>query len=160
MAEHSVEQIRALRQQNIGRLFLRAHRAYSRWAIVKLRERGHKELNLAHTSLLAAMDLEGTNITTLATRTGITKQSMGQLVADLEKQGYLERVPDLADKRASLVKFTERGWEFLNDAHELKLELDAEYADLLGKERLKELYSLLGELVDKIDSGKDEDVPE
>jgi len=154
MEERSVEQIRALRQQNIGRLFLRAHRAYSVRAIAKLRERGYTGLNLEHTSLLANLDLEGTNISTLATRTGITKQSMGQLVAELEQQGFLERVSDPADKRASLVKFTERGWDFLRDAHELKLELDAEYSNLLGKERLEELYSLLAELVEKIDPTK------
>jgi DNA-binding MarR family transcriptional regulator len=154
MEERSVEQIRAMRQQNIGRLFLRAHRAYSVRAIAKLRERGYTGLNLEHTSLLANLDLEGTNISTLAARTGITKQSMGQLVAELEQQGFLKRVSDPADKRVSLVKFTERGWEFLRDAHELKLELDEEYKSLLGKERLKELYSLLGELVEKIDTAK------
>ena len=153
MAERSVEQIRAMRQGNIGRLFLRAHRAYSTRATVKLRERGHEGLNLEHTTLLAHLDMEGTHITTLAARAGITKQSMGQLVVELEKQGYVERISDPTDKRASLVKFTERGWQFLRDAYEVKVELTAEYADLLGKDRLETLQSLLVELVEMIDSG-------
>jgi MarR family transcriptional regulator, temperature-dependent positive regulator of motility len=36
---------------------------------------------LAHTTLLAHLDPDGTRITVLAERAGMTKQSMGQLVA-------------------------------------------------------------------------------
>jgi DNA-binding MarR family transcriptional regulator len=155
MNEASVEQIRALRQQNIGRLFLRASRCYSIRAVTKLNERGHHDLTLAHTSLLANLDLEGTKITILAMRVGITKQSMGQLVAELEAQGYLERESDPTDKRAALVKFTARGWEFLRDAYEIKLEMDVEFASVMGKDRLAELYNLLGEFVEKVEPSKD-----
>jgi hypothetical protein len=40
-----------------------------------------------------------------------SKQAMAQLVAHLEEHGYVERVPDPHDRRAKLVRTTERGRE-------------------------------------------------
>ena len=42
----------------------------------------------------------------LARRAQITKQSMSELVAHLERHGYVERVPDPDDRRAKLVRAT------------------------------------------------------
>ena len=42
----------------------------------------------------------------LAERAAITKQSMAELVAHLERHGYVERVPDPTDRRAKLVRST------------------------------------------------------
>src|SRR5262245_51503913 len=99
----NVAQLAESRQQNIGRLFGRAARAFSVQATEKLRAHGHTGLSLAHTTLLSYLDLDGTHITTLAERAGITKQSMGQLVAELEERGYVARTTDPADRRATLV---------------------------------------------------------
>jgi DNA-binding MarR family transcriptional regulator len=141
------EQLRALRQQHIGRLLQQAYRAYNHQAIAKLRERGHTGLTLAHTLLLSNLDLEGTRITTLAERAGITKQSMGQLVEDLEKRGYVERQVDATDRRASVVHFTPAGWQFLQDAYELKQEIEAEYQDMLGEAVFDQLRATLRQLL-------------
>ena len=142
------EAIVALRQGNIGRLFQRAARAYSDLALIKLREYGHEGLTLFHTALISNLDLEGTRITTLAERAGVSKQAMGQLVADLEQRGYIERAPDPSDGRASLVKFTEQGWEFLQDAYRVKQAIEAEYAKILGEAEMNTLWDLLKRLID------------
>ena len=134
-------QIEELRQHHIGRLFLQAQRSFSERSIAKLRGRGHAGLGLAHTLLLIHLDLSGTRITTLAERAGITKQAMGQLADDLEGQGYVARATDPTDRRAMLLSFTERGWEFLRDAHHVKREIEAEYIALLGEAR----WAALGE---------------
>lgn len=140
-------QIRELREQHIGRLLLRAQRAYNARAIAKLHERGHRHLTIAHTSLLPHLDLEGTRITTLAERAGMTKQGMGQLVGELERQGYVRRETDPSDARAVLVRFTEAGWQFLRDAHAVKRELEAEYGAVLGTAQLEQLRETLAALV-------------
>lgn len=142
------QEIAALRQGNIGRLFQRAARAYSDLALIKLRERGHEGLTLFHTALISNLDLEGTRITTLAERAGVSKQAMGQLVADLEQRGYIERTPDPSDGRASLVKFTDQGWEFLQDAYHVKQAIEAEYAEILGEAGMNTLWELLKKLID------------
>ncbi len=144
----SASQIEAMRQEHIGRLFLRAHRAFSEKAYVYLQQDGHEGLSIIHTALLAHLDLEGTHISTLADRAGVTKQTMGQLVNDLEKKGYIRREPDPHDRRATRVMFTESGWEFLRSAYHTKQAIEAEYAAILGEDRFRLLRELLTELLD------------
>lgn len=112
-----------------------------------LHARGHQGLTLTHTALLANLDREGTRITTLAQRVGMTKQSMGQLAHDLETRGYIARMPDPDDRRAARVIFTVAGQQFLRDAHAVVHEIETEYADMLGAERLALLQSALEELL-------------
>ena len=137
-----------LRLQNIGRLFLRAFRAYNARAVARLRERGHSGIGVAHTSLLIHLDLEGTRVTTLAERAGMTKQAMGQLLADLQRQGYVARSVDPTDRRAVLVTLTETGYRFYTDAYAVQQELESHYAAILGEESLAALRSALIALVD------------
>jgi DNA-binding MarR family transcriptional regulator len=144
----SAERIRETREQHIGRLFLRASRSFAALATRKLKERGHRGLGATHTALLPHVDLEGTRATTLAERAGMSKQAAGQVVHDLERQGYVERRPDPADGRATLVCFTDAGWRFLRDAGEVKREIEAEYAAILGEERMRLLRSALDELLE------------
>src|SRR3712207_9178711 len=80
--------------ENIGRLLLRAQRDFDTELNARLRERGYPDVRLAHSALFAHIDPEGTRSSELAERAGMTKQGMGQLVADLEKKGYVERVED------------------------------------------------------------------
>lgn len=136
----------------MGRLFLRASRSFAALATKKLKERGHEGLGTAHTALLPHIDLEGTRATELAQRTGMTKQAVGQVVRDLERQGYVERSPDPTDSRATLVGFTDAGWRFLRDAGDIKREIEAEYEAVLGEERMRLLYSALRELLEQDDS--------
>jgi len=142
------ERIRETREQHIGRLFLRASRSFAALATRKLKERGHEGLGTAHTALLPHLDLEGTRATALAERAGMSKQAVGQVVRDLERQGYVERRPDPSDSRATLVRFTEAGWRFLRDAGDVKREIEAEYGAVLGEERMRMLRSALNDLLE------------
>ena len=98
--------------------------------------------------MLPHLDLEGTRATALAGRAGMTKQAVGQVLGDLRRQGYVERRPDPADSRATLVSFTDAGWRFLQDAGAVKREIEEEYGAILGEERLRLLYSTLNELLE------------
>ena len=140
-------QIEARRDEHMGRLLQRAWRVFNTQAIAKLRGRGHGGLTLAHTALLANLDLDGTRITALAERAGMTKQSMGQLALDLEAHGYVTRAPDPTDRRATLVRFTERGGQFLRDASVIKDEIEAEWAAVLGVAGMDDLRALLTRLI-------------
>ena len=142
------EQIAELREQHIGRQLLRAQRDFSLRAIEKLGARGHTGLSLSHTNLLAHLDLAGTQITTLAERAGVTKQAIGSLVAELEHKGYIARSVDPADRRATLITYTEAGWQFLQDAHQVKREIEAEYRAILGEPGMQALRSLLAKLLE------------
>jgi DNA-binding MarR family transcriptional regulator len=148
MSQVEEQKLVALRQQNIGRLFQRAARAYSELALEKLHKAGHEGLTLFHTALISNLDVEGTHIKVLAQRAGMSKQAMGQIVADLEKRGYIKSTPDPNDKRASRVTFTERGWQFLQDAYRVKKAIEKDYTTRLGKAGMKQLWTLLETLLD------------
>ncbi|MGL4608421.1 MAG: MarR family winged helix-turn-helix transcriptional regulator [Trueperaceae bacterium] len=132
MNQQDKQKLLALRQQNIGRMFQRAARAYSELALEKLSAKGHEGLTLFHTNLISNLDVEGTHIKVLAERAGMSKQAMGQVANELEKRGYVKAVTDSKDKRATLITFTNLGWTFLEDAYEAKLAIERTYTAKLG----------------------------
>ncbi len=59
---------------------------------------------------------EGTRLTVLAARAGVTHQAIGEVVAELEQRGFVERVPDPIDGRARLVRLTDPGRQLVRAA--------------------------------------------
>lgn len=147
MSEINHDDLVAMRQDNIGRLFQRAARAYSELAMKKMANHGYGDLSLFHTALISNLTVEGSHISSIAERAGVSKQAMGQLAKELEAKGLIQRVPDPDDKRAVLLKFTEKGYQFLETAYQIKLEIEAEYARQIGEENMHILRDLLGQLV-------------
>jgi DNA-binding MarR family transcriptional regulator len=77
--------------------------------VERLRAGGYEDMTAAHHPLFENIDPDGTRLTVLAARAGMTHQSMGELVRGLELSGYLERRADPSDGRARLVALTPRG---------------------------------------------------
>ena len=75
----------------------------------RLRAAGFDDMSAAHHPVFENIDRDGTRLTVLAARTGMTHQSMGELVAALQRRGYVDRRPDPADARARLVVLTPKG---------------------------------------------------
>lgn len=74
------------------------------------RLRAEHRFSLSQGSVLGRLDREGLQSTSkLAAAERVRPQSMGQTVAELESQGLIERHPDPADGRRSLIKLTEAG---------------------------------------------------
>lgn len=107
----------------------------------------------AHTSLFPHIDLEGTRLTELARRVGISKQAVGQLVDDLEAMGVVERSPDPVDGRAKRVCFTPRGRQGLFDGLRHLRTVEAELADAIGTKKMRALHDALLALNDHLDAG-------
>ena len=82
----------------------------------------------------AAIYPERTRLTDLAERALITKQTAGFLVDQLERAGYVRRVPDPRDARARLVQIAERGRAAVEVARQTEAKVEAEWAAHLGEE--------------------------
>lgn len=95
----------------------------------------------AHVPVFAGLDPAGTNISTLATRAGISRQAMSALVRDVESAGYVRTMPDLSDKRALVVELTDLGAQFCDAAVELSIEVAQVWRAKLGAERYEALLS-------------------
>jgi DNA-binding MarR family transcriptional regulator len=73
--------------------------------------------------LLRTLDEEGpTRLTELASATGVTQPAMTQLVGRMEREGFMVRLIDPDDARATLVDLTDAGralrGELLESVHE------------------------------------------
>src|SRR5687768_10652898 len=77
----------------------------------RLRDEGHPEIRPGHGCVFRFVDTDGTRLTELAERAQMSKQAVGEVVSDLERMGYVERVPDPADGRAKIIRLTEHGWD-------------------------------------------------
>ena len=71
---------------------------------------GRPEVKPSHNAVIANLP-SGTprRAADLAVAAGMTRQSMGELVRELEKLGVVETVPDPDDRRAKLVSWTGEG---------------------------------------------------
>ena len=82
----------------------------------RLEAAGYPDSPARHHPVFENIDPEGTRLTLLAARAGITHQAMGQLVAELEERGIVERVADPSDGRARLVRLTDDGRQVVRAA--------------------------------------------
>jgi DNA-binding MarR family transcriptional regulator len=120
-------------------------------ALARISEkRGGVRIRRSHTSLLPHIALEGTRITELAERLGITKQGVSQLVDDLEALGVLARVPDPDDARARRVVFTKRGREGFFEGLSVLRELEQEVGTWVGEKRMAQLRAALLQIHDQL----------
>jgi DNA-binding MarR family transcriptional regulator len=134
------------RPENLGVLLREPFRVGTERLHQRFAERGHPDIRTPHGNVFPYLDDEGTRVSVLAERAQITKQSMAELVAHLERHGYVERIPDPSDRRAKLVRTTARGNELYAIAREFVAELEAEWTRRLGKQKMRQLRELLEEL--------------
>lgn len=76
----------------------------------------------------------------------MTKQSMGELIADLEANGYVTRRADPSDRRAKIVVLTEAGVKLDRAAARAIGEIERCVESRIGAQRLKALRATLDEL--------------
>ena len=84
--------------------------------VARLHAAGYADITAAHQSVFENIDPDGTRLTVLADRAGITHQSMGELVRALERDGYLERRSDPSDRRARVIVLTKKGRDLVRVA--------------------------------------------
>jgi DNA-binding MarR family transcriptional regulator len=105
---------------------------------VRLRALGFAEIRPAHGCVFSTIGEQGSRLTDLAQRAGLTKQSVGEAVLDLERLGYVERVPDPDDRRAKIITLTPHGAEVLAAARAIFADIERRFAEEIGEERFAE----------------------
>jgi DNA-binding MarR family transcriptional regulator len=105
----------------------------------RLHEQGYSEIRPGHGCVFRFIDEEGTRLTELAERSGLSKQAVSEVVADLEALGYVERVPDPADGRAKTITLTARGHEALAAGQRILADIEQRWAEHFGEERIAQL---------------------
>jgi DNA-binding MarR family transcriptional regulator len=103
----------------------------------KLAAVGLGDLRPGHGCVFGNIDPEGgSRLTELAERANMTKQSVGEFASDLEQLGYVERVPDPNDGRAKIIRLTDQGRRAYWIGRQLIDELEREWGERYGNERI------------------------
>ncbi|MGY1728945.1 MarR family winged helix-turn-helix transcriptional regulator [Geodermatophilus sp. SYSU D01062] len=133
-------------QQNLALLCFYPHRAMEARLLTTMAAEGFDDLTLAQGRIAARIGPAGTRLTDLAAQALVTKQTAGHLVDQLERAGYVRRVPDPTDARARLVQIAERGQELVALARRVEAEVEAEWTAYLGEETTAQLRAALTRL--------------
>jgi DNA-binding MarR family transcriptional regulator len=132
--------------QNLALLCFYPSRAMEARLLATVTAEGFDDLTLAQARLAARIGPHGTRLTDLAEQALVTKQTAGHLVDQLQRAGYVRRVPDPTDARARLVQIAERGQALVAIARRVEAEVEAEWTAHLGEEATAQLRAALTRL--------------
>lgn len=132
-------------------LLERAARAMVADMVRSAAERGFPEVRASHNAVFATLAAEGSRVSDMAAQAGITKQSVGEMVRDLEQAGLVEIRPDPTDGRAKIVRYTKRGWQCVRSGESHIRSVDALLASTLGADRMADLRVMLTEIADLLE---------
>lgn len=133
----------AWRQSHLGRLLGHALRRFDERVLALMAHdidvplalsnlAARAQVSAAHIHITRHLALEGSRLTELAARAGMSKQSMGDLVDQCEAWGLVRREADSRDKRARLVRFTDDGLAWLAAFEQAVAQADREFRAEVG----------------------------
>ncbi|GAA4769540.1 MarR family winged helix-turn-helix transcriptional regulator [Actinomycetospora chibensis] len=131
---------------NTGLLLFLPYRAMETRVFEELAAAGFDDITPSQARLFQRISPEGSRLSDLARQAGITKQSAGFLIDQLERLGYVHRAPDPADGRARLVQIAERGQRSVEAARAVVARVEAEWTSHLGERRMAQLRRILTDL--------------
>jgi DNA-binding MarR family transcriptional regulator len=135
---------------NLGLLLFIPYRAMEKAVLDALAAAGY-DMTVAQARVFQRIDQDGSRITDLAEAAVLTKQTVGFLVDQLERAGYVERTPDPRDGRARLVRVAARGAAAVQASMSVVAEVEARWTAHLGETRtaqLREALTMLREITD------------
>ena len=135
---------------DLATLMFVSYRAMDERVQSAMREAGY-DVTVAQSRLAQRIADDGSRLTDLADRAQVTKQTASLLVAALEREGLVERVPDPSDGRARLIRLSARGREAAGQAMQVVMAVEQEWTEHLGHElagQLREGLLKLREITD------------
>ena len=116
-----------------------------------VQQAGFDDWTLAQVRVFQRIAADGSRLTDLADQAQMSKQSAGVLVDQLERLGYVRRVPDPSDGRARLIVIEERGRRAAEVAITTSAEILEEWRAYLGTRNFALLQQILDQLCEITD---------
>ena len=129
----------------------RANRALQSDMVREAHRQGHPEVKYAHNAVFSTLNESGARATNMATRAGITRQSMGEIIREMVALGILEMRTDPEDRRAKLVTYTKAGRDQARAGYRHIIALEKRFAEEFGEEEYEIARSVLERLVPLLD---------
>ena len=116
-----------------------------RWLAAAERASSGRSTGLArsHTLVFAHLDAAGTRPAEIARRAGISRQAVGQTVAQMKSQGLVKLAPDPTNRRARLVQPTAKGRKALERTGSGSMAAEKVLSRRIGAARVKSLRDAL-----------------
>jgi DNA-binding MarR family transcriptional regulator len=104
---------------------------------------GYGDVRTNHDCVFRYLPPQGARLAKLATQSQMAPQSIVWHVDQLERLGYVERVPDESDRRAKLIRPTERGLAYMAAARDALADIEHKWVSALGTDALTSLRDAL-----------------
>jgi DNA-binding MarR family transcriptional regulator len=130
---------------NLGLLLFIPYRFMESAVLAVLRDHGH-DIPLNQARVFQRIAPGGSRLADLAAASQVSKQTVGSIVDQLERAGYVQRVPDPTDARARLVTLTAKGHELVEISIPVVRDIEKTWEAHLGASRTRELRRSLAAL--------------
>ena len=117
----------------------------------RLEKLGYPPLRPAQAQLLALVEPGGLRLTDLVAAMKLPKQTLGDMLDDLEAQRLVERYPDPEHGVIKRVRLGSRGKTLAAEMRKVSDAAETRWAKALGKTKMKTLRTLLEELAGSVD---------
>ena len=134
----------------IGALLRMPADAVRRRMLERLRARGFDGLEAAHLNVFQYPGPEGARPSELAAELGMSKQALNYMLGELERLGYLERLPDPEDTRSKRIALTARGSAAVKTMLDAVRAVERDWRRELGAKEFEHLRALLLDLNDRL----------
>jgi DNA-binding MarR family transcriptional regulator len=132
-------------EHNLGLLLFIPYRFLESAVLAALRSQGH-DLPLNQARVFQRIAPGGSRLAELAEAAQISKQTLGSIVDQLERAGYVRRGADPHDARARLVTVTAKGRELVELSIPVIRQIEADWEAHLGRDRTRQLRQSLAAL--------------
>ncbi len=134
---------------DLGFLLAKATQRWNELLAERFVAQGYGEVRPSYGSVLLPLyEEDGLRMGELAARARLSKQTMTQMIARLERDGLVERRADPSDGRAALIYLTKRARRFEPVAAGVLTELDRQVKRRLSADRVAALKDALRQLMD------------
>jgi DNA-binding MarR family transcriptional regulator len=114
----------------------------------RLADQGFDDLRPSSAPVFQHIAPEGSRLSELADRAGVTRQALAEQITALERCGYVERLPDPDDRRARLITLTDRGWRAVDAGLSIIADIESGWARELGPRMHGTLTEALAKVAD------------
>lgn len=130
------------------------HDAYASAVDAELADAGFDDLSGGRAKVLPFIPDSGIAIGQLASLVGVRKQSMAEMVMQLQRDEFIHTEPNPEDARSRLVRLTDRGARARPAAIQAGDRVEQVWADATSRHLVEQLRTDLRTLLEAIDEGR------
>lgn len=136
----------------VGQLLLRLLREFRHELTAPATAAGYGDIRDPHLQIFGAIGTGRVRLTEVAARSQLSLAATSELVNDLQRLGYLERLPDPRDGRAKLICLTERGHGMMAHAGDRVATIEQEWSAAVGKTAFDGMCATMQHLLQHLDA--------